>query len=118
MESALEKITVAVQPPAVYERPAEREDALLLCLVIMSRIYGVPKSPTALAAGLPIPPSGITPELFIRAADRIGLSASMAKRKLNAISALLLPCVLILKEGQACVFLRRVDGKLAEIATP
>ena len=118
MEAALEKITAVPQPPAVYDRPVERDDPLLLCLVIMSRIYGVPKSPTALSAGLPIPPSGITPELFVHAADRIGLSASMARRKFDAISALSLPCVLMLKDGQACVFLRRVDGKLAEIATP
>jgi ATP-binding cassette, subfamily C, bacterial LapB len=118
MEAALEKITVVPQPPAVYDRPVERDDPLLLCLVIMSRIYGVPKSPTALSAGLPIPPSGITPELFVHAADRIGLSASMARRKFSAISSLSLPCVLMLKDGQACIFLRRVDGKLAEIATP
>src|SRR5499433_2743252 len=118
MEAAIEKITAVPQPPTVYERPVERDDPLLLCLVIMSRIYGVPKSTTALSAGLPIPPSGITPELFVHAADRIGLSASMARRKFNAISALQMPCVLILKDGQACVFLRRVDGKLAEIATP
>src|SRR5215470_13729590 len=118
MESALEKITVAVQPPAVYERPAEREDALLLCLVIMSRIYGVPKSPTALAAGLPVGQKGITPDLFIQSADRIGLSANLTRRPFKSISALSLPCVLLLKDGQACVFLRRVDGKLAEIATP
>ncbi|HUL06059.1 MAG TPA: ABC transporter transmembrane domain-containing protein, partial [Candidatus Acidoferrum sp.] len=118
MEAAIEKITAVPQPPAVYDRPVERDDPLLLCLVIMSRIYGVPKSTTALSAGLPIPPSGITPELFVHAADRIGLSASMARRKFNAISALQLPCVLMLKDGQACVFLRRVDGKLAEIATP
>ena len=118
MESALEKITVAVQPPAVYERPAEREDALLLCLVIMSRIYGVPKSPTALAAGLPIGHKGITPELFVQSADRIGLSANVARRPFKSISALSLPCVLLLKDGHACVFLRRVDDKLAEIATP
>src|SRR5215510_14775734 len=118
MEAAIEKITAVPQPPAVYDRPVEREDPLLLCLVIMSRIYGAPKSTTALSAGLPIPPNGITPELFVHAADRIGLSASMARRKFGALSALQLPCVLMLKDGQACVFLRRVDNKLAEIATP
>src|SRR5215470_11983476 len=118
MEAAIEKITAVPQPPAVYDRPVERDDPLLLCLVILSRIYGVPKSLTALAAGLPIPPSGATPELFVRSADRIGLSASMARRPFKNISALSLPCVLMLKDGHACVFLRRVDGKLAEIATP
>jgi ATP-binding cassette subfamily C protein LapB len=118
MEAALEKITAVPQLPAVDDRPSERDDPLLLCLVIMSRIYGVPKSPTALAAGLPIPPSGIPPELFPRAADRIGLCATIVRRPFNAISALSLPCVLLLKDGQSCVLLRRVDAKLAEIASP
>jgi ATP-binding cassette subfamily C protein LapB len=118
MEAALEKITAIPKPPAVYERPVVRDDPLLLCLVIMSRIYGVPKSPDALAAGLPIPPNGIPPELFVRAADRIGLSATIVRRPFNGISALSLPCVLLLKDGQCCIFLRRVDSKLAEIATP
>jgi len=118
MESALEKITVAADAPAVYERPVEREDPLLLCLVIISRIYGVPKSPTALAAGLPVGQRGLTPDLFIQSADRIGLSANLCRRPFQGISALSLPCVLLLKDGQACVFLRRVDNKLAEIATP
>lgn len=118
MEAALEKITAVPQLPAVDDRPAERDDPLLLCLVIMSRIYGVPKSPTALAAGLPIPPGGIPPELFIHAADRIGLCANIVRRPFSAISPLSLPCVLLLKDGQSCVFLRRVDSKLAEIAAP
>jgi len=43
MEAAIEKIAAVPQPPAVYDRPVERDDPLLLCLVIMSRIYGVPK---------------------------------------------------------------------------
>ncbi len=118
MEAAVEKISVVPKPPAVLDRPSERDDPLLLCLVILSRIYGVPKSPTALSAGLPIGPAGITPDLFVRAADRIGLSANLSRRAFKSITSLSLPCVLLLKDGQACVFLRRVEGKLAEIASP
>lgn len=118
MEAALEKVTVAPSPPAVIDHQQEHPDPLLLCLVIMSRIYGVPKSPTSLAAGLPIPPSGMNPEFFTRAADRIGLSATLQRRPFTSISPLSLPCVLILKNGEACVMLRRVDSHLAEIATP
>src|SRR5262249_3008282 len=118
LESTLEKITMTVQPPAVCERPAEREDALLLCLVIISRLYGVPKSPTALAAGLPIAHKGLTPDLLVQSSDRIGLPANVTRRPFKSIAAVSLPCVLLLKDGHACVFLRRVDDRLAEIATP
>jgi ATP-binding cassette subfamily C protein LapB len=119
MDSALKKVTAEALPPAVHDQPiVEREDPLLLCLVIMTRLYGMPKSSTALAAGLPLGPTGLTPSLFVRAADRAGLSANAVRRPFKAISALSLPCVLLLKDGQACVFLRRIDNRLAEIATP
>lgn len=115
MDSAVQK----VQEPAVpaeYSGPIERDDPLLQTLVILSRLYGAPRSPAALAAGLPIPIEGITPLLFLRAAERIGLSANVSKRLLATIPDLALPCVLLLKDRQACVLLRR-DGEFAEIVT-
>jgi ATP-binding cassette subfamily C protein LapB len=115
MDSAVQK----AQEPAVpveYSGPVERDDPLLQTLVILSRLYGAPRSPAALAAGLPIPVGGITPLLFLRAAERIGLAANVSKRQLTAIPDLALPCVLLLKDKQACVLLRR-DGEFAEIVT-
>lgn len=116
MDTAVQK----TQPSAVpveYSGPRERDDPLLMTLVILSRLYGAPRSPSALASGLPIKEEGITPDLFLRAAERIGLAANITKRKLEAIPDLALPCVLMLKDKQACVLLRR-EGDFAEIATP
>lgn len=117
MEAVLEQIDAAPASPA--EEPAFAfDDPLLSCLVILSRIYGVPKSASALAAGLPVGAQGVTPDLFVRAAERIGLSANAMLRPYHAISSLQLPCVLLLNDGQACVLLRFVDSKLAEVAMP
>src|SRR5215470_10799535 len=118
METALKTIDSAARLPEPMSRPAERADPLLLNLVILSRLFGNPKSPEALAAGLPIGPEGMTPDLFVRAADRIGLAASIVTRPLGQVSTLTLPAVLLLKERQACVLLS-VDGAGgAQIATP
>jgi ATP-binding cassette subfamily C protein LapB len=116
MDTAVQK----AQPSAVpveYSGPVEREDPLLQTLVILSRLYGAPRSPSALSSGLPVKEEGLTPDLFLRAAERIGLAANISKRKLESIPDLALPCVLILKDKQACVLLRR-EGDFAEIATP
>jgi ATP-binding cassette subfamily C protein LapB len=77
---------------------------LVDCLQIMAGHYGRRTSPTALTAGLPIPPAGITPALFIRAADRGGMHAVLAERTLESLAiAPNLPCVLTLEGAQACI---------------
>jgi ATP-binding cassette subfamily C protein LapB len=104
--------------PVEYSGPTQRDDPLLSCLVIMTRIFGSPKSPAALATGLPIPEEGMTPDLFLRAADRAGFSANKLKRKLDAVDAMSLPAVLLLKGHKACVLLSPPRAGMVEIATP
>ncbi len=108
----------APQVPVEYSGPTTRDDALLSCLVIMTRIFGSPKSPAALASGLPVGDEGMTPDLFLRAADRSGLSASQVRRKLDQVDKMSLPAVLLLKNRKACVLLSPPRAGMAEIATP
>ncbi len=91
-------------------------DALAECLAQVTRIFGRPASAQALVAGLPVEDSGLTPEVFLRAADRAGLSARMVKAGLDRISKLDLPAVLLLKERGACVLVARNDSE-ASIVT-
>lgn len=80
------------------------KDPLLECLQIISGIYGRRISTTALGAGLPIPKDGVTPTLFIRAAERADLSARLGDKSLEAIAIMPnLPCILALEGGQACI---------------
>ncbi len=86
---------------------------LVDCLRIMAGHYGRRTSNAGLTAGLPIPPTGITPELYTRAALRADMSAVLTERSLDALSiAANLPCVLALVEGQACILweIKRTDG--------
>lgn len=80
------------------------KDPLLECLQIVSGLYGRRISTTALAAGLPIPKDGVTPTLFIRAAERADLSARLGDKSLEALAIMPnLPCILALEGGQACI---------------
>jgi ATP-binding cassette, subfamily C, bacterial LapB len=85
-------------------------DPLLGCLVILTRMEHTPFSPETLIAGLPLQNNKLTPELFIRAAARAGLSAQIVSRAINDISPLVMPAVLLLKNRQACVLVTRDDA--------
>ena len=77
---------------------------LVETLRILAGHYGRRTSPAALTAGLPIASTGITPALFIRAAERADLNARLVERTLDALSiAPVLPCVLVLEHGHACI---------------
>ena len=77
---------------------------LVEALRIMAGHYGRRTSASALTAGLPIPAQGITPSLFVRAAERADLLAVLANRTLESLSiAPNLPCILTLEHGQACI---------------
>lgn len=77
---------------------------LIESLKTIAGFYGRRTSVSALTAGLPIPPAGITPYLMVRAAERADLSAKLAERPLESlIIAPNLPCILALKHRQACI---------------
>jgi ATP-binding cassette subfamily C protein LapB len=77
---------------------------LVDCLRIIAGHYGRRTSNDALISGLPIPKAGITPALFIRAAERTNLTAQLADRSLESLAiAPNLPCVVAMRENQACL---------------
>ena len=98
---------------------APEYDPLLECLVIFARQFHRPISIDALTSGLPVKPGEAGPEmfsvksskgLFSRVAKRAGFAAKLIKRDLSELSDLLLPCILVLKDHNACV-LESIDSK-------
>ncbi|MGD9172184.1 MAG: type I secretion system permease/ATPase, partial [Candidatus Thiodiazotropha sp.] len=70
-------------------------------------------------AGLPLENHRLTPELFLRAAQRAQLSARVVRRPIQNISSLVLPAVLLLKDRQSCVLMERSeDGNQLTIMQP
>jgi ATP-binding cassette subfamily C protein LapB len=110
----------AMPPEAGLPELAEveiRPDPLLSCLVILTRLFGNPKSLAALASGLPIGEAGMTPDLFVRAAENAGLSASKVRRGLAETKSMNLPAVLLLRDRQAVVMLSPIKNAKIDVAT-
>ena len=92
-------------------------DPLLECLVILTKLYNRPFTAEALTGGLPIEDGHTTPELFSihhskanfsRAAKHAGFASELVQRDLESISTMVLPCILVLKDKQACI-LKEID---------
>ncbi|NJC87943.1 MAG: type I secretion system permease/ATPase [Desulfuromonas sp.] len=101
-------------PPAVvdYEQP------LVRCLSIVAGLLGHPVSSMALRAGMPQGKERPTLAAILRAAEQAGLQAKILHRpQLRAISPLTLPCILLLKNDNACV-LTRLNDRMAEVILP
>src|SRR5690625_255083 len=91
------------------------DDPLLACLVELTRIHGHPWSAQQLSAGLPLQDNRLTLSLLPRAADRAHMTARLVKRKLNNLPQSLLPAMLILEGGRACLLLEaRHDSYLIQ----
>ncbi|PSS50726.1 type I secretion system permease/ATPase [Pseudomonas sp. BBP2017] len=88
------------------------DDPLLDGLLILCKLHGCTLSRAGLSAGLPLAQQRLSLDLLPRAAARAGLQARVLRRELEAISALNLPVLLLLKQGR-CAVLRRWgdDGK-------
>ncbi|MDH5975990.1 type I secretion system permease/ATPase [Vibrio splendidus] len=94
------------------------QDPLLNSLIYVSRYYGLANSPEALINGLPLSDGKLTPFLFPRSAERAGLVAKENRSELESIPHLILPAILLLKQGEACVLNSiDLDKQEAEIIT-
>mgnify|MGYP001576555427 FL=1 len=76
---------------------------MLDALVALTRLQHRPFSAQSLTAGLPLENGKLTPALFVRAAEKAGFTSIHVVKELKEISALVLPVVLLLAEGKACI---------------
>lgn len=97
---------------------ASHDDPLLDCLAALTRIHGHPWTREALAAGLPRVEHRLTPSLLPRAAARAGLSARLVRQPLERVRPALLPAILLLKSGRACLLLDMAADGLCQVRYP
>lgn len=109
------EIRHAAPGPCDDARPA---DALLDCLLWLARHFHQPATAEALLAGLPLEGHRLTPALCARAAARAGLSARLVRRKPDEISDRVLPAMLLLDQGEACILVRRADEGMLVVVLP
>ncbi len=91
---------------------------LVICLSIISRLMGKPVSSATLKAGIPQQEGVITAASIVRAAERIGIKSKIVYRKdLRSITKLVMPCILLLRGGNACVLLETSEAS-ARVMVP
>jgi len=94
-------------------------DPLLDALVLLTELYNKPKNRDSLIAGLPVKDQTLDVDNFLVAAERGGLSAKLLKRKINSLSKLTMPTLLLLKEKQTAILLDiDEETQIAKIMQP
>ncbi len=91
--------------PAVWD---VENDALAHALSWLTHHHGRERSPESLLAGLPLA-GRLAPDQALRALREAGYSAGLVQRRIAELHQLLLPAILLLKEGDACVVVARRD---------
>ncbi len=86
---------------------------LLTCLVALTKMLGKPLSAESLTAGLPLKEQTLTPDLFIRAAERAGFVSQMLERKPRELTQLICPAIILFSDNSGCI-LKDVDTKNKE----
>ena len=112
-------VSAPAHPGAVSLSPSEVDfmPALLRSLSTLIRLKGRHVSPQFLLAGL-AGSEKISAGACLRAAERAGLKGRVMYRpKLDDISPLTLPCILLLKGDCSCV-LTKLDGERASVILP
>ena len=101
-------------PPSLQ---ADTTPPLLTALSQLFGLLGTPKSTETLVYGLP-QSTTFSPALCVRTADQAGLNAKLVRRsKLSSISRLTLPCILLLKNDNACILVN-LDEDHASVIFP
>lgn len=89
--------------------PGPGEDSLTRSLQWVLHHHGVERTALSLFEGLPFE-GRVTPLLALRAMREAGFSARLADRRLRTLHPALMPVVLLLDQGRACVLTRRIDA--------
>lgn len=92
-------------------------DPLLQALAWLTRHHGKPRSPESLRAGAPVE-GALTPDGAIRVMREAGYNAGLLRKRIDEIHDLLLPAVLLLHGGDACVLVRRLADGRNEVVFP
>ena len=91
----------------------EVSDPLMACLRHLAGLYGLPFSAAAVINHLPVGADGLlTPSLFARAAERLGLKAQLVERRPSEVPGLLVPFIALFPHGEAAVVMEKKKKRI------
>lgn len=94
-------------------------DELLLCLQAVASIHQHEVSSETLTAGLPLEDGKLTPSVFARSASRADMTARIVKSRLEDLNPELLPAIVLLEPGRACVLVAiDIKNKAVKVVFP
>lgn len=109
-----------LQVAPAYKRPSAEEqaaaaapapgDPLLQCIAWLTAHHGKPRSPESLRAELEVQ-GQITPDQALRVLREAGYNAGLSPKRIPDINPLMLPAILLLGEGDACVLVRELESE-------
>lgn len=86
-------------------------DALAHAIAWLTKHHGRERSPESLLASLPATGGRLAPDQALRALREAGFNAGLLQRRVADINPMLLPAVLLLEGGDACIVVaRRPEG--------
>jgi len=101
--------------PAATEAPPTLKDPLLVCMAMAARMLGHPVHQQVLRAGFMLDKHGRVPlASYPDMAHQHGLMAAWSRTRLSQIPGYVMPVLLPLKDGRACV-LRKIDAGIAHV---
>lgn len=107
-EPAADPSTTAPAAPA--PAPSLQDDALAQALVWLTRHHGAERSAQALCATLPLD-GALSPALAVRALREDGYQATLLERDIGSLHELLMPAILLLRDGSAWIVTGRRNGE-------
>ena len=92
-------------------------DPLLAALAWLTRHHGRARSAESLRAGAPVE-GPLAPDQALRVMREAGYKAGLLRKAIDDINPALMPAVLLLNEGDACVLVRRLEAGSYEVVFP
>ena len=99
------------------ELASDLVDPLMQALVWLTQHHGRPRSAASLRAN-GAADGALTPEQPVRLMREAGYEAAMQRRSLQQLKPMMLPAVLLLNGGDACVLVRALEGERYEVVFP
>lgn len=116
--AAVSQARAAEPAAAAQPSPGAGSDPLLQCIAWITAHNGRPRSPESLRAGQPVE-GRLMPDQALRLLREAGYNAGLLPKRIADINPLLLPAILLLGEGDACVLVsREADGERFQVYFP
>jgi ATP-binding cassette subfamily C protein LapB len=99
------------EPMAAGVGAALSSDPLLEAIVWLCHHHGIDRSEVSLLDGFQPGEAGITALQAVEVLKRVGFSATLVRRPPSKILTLLMPVVMLLKNGDAVILTKRIGGR-------